>query len=79
MPHHDRPRSTTKISRTLVSATSKMAVHDLTLSDAVKNIQQNVQQTLPNLNVDVNNLFEIICEVRLTSTSPSHNPISTSM
>ena len=79
MPHHDFARSTTKIFRILISPTSKMAAHDLTLTDAVKHIQQNIQQTLPNLNVDVNNLLDIICEVRFTSTSPSQNPFSTAM
>lgn len=53
-----------------------MALNDITLTEAVKHIQENIQQTLPNLNVDVNNLFEIICEVRSTSTSPRHNPFA---
>ena len=77
MPHHDLAWSTTNIFLLQISPTSKMSFNDLTLTDAVKHIQQSIQQTLPNLHVDVNNLFEIICEVRFTSTSPSYNPFST--
>lgn len=51
-----------------------MTINDFTLTEAVKHIQENIQPALVNLNVDVNNLFEIICEARFTSTSSGQNP-----